>query len=242
MKKKTILGVIGSVIMAASMVGSITASAATTKRISGVLQYPQEKNYWCGYSALQSAINNEYRIGNLKSNYNYLWTQSNVATYIDNNWSCIHPYSSNENDINAMPWYIGAKSVDTNRSNYPACIALSNLTKSFRWDPYGCSTTGNGELAWTAVKSKVMTTTDKTHAVLACGRSNPNGTSYMPGYPKYMVGHWIACDGYKNSGNNIWVVDPAANASCLSGFSCSAYYNVTVQKFTDFAWFRGILW
>lgn len=241
MKKKAIIGVIGSVFMAASMVGSITASAATSKRIAGVWQYPQERNYWCGYSALQSAINNEYRIGNMKSAYNYLWTQNNVATYVDNNWSCIAPYSSNSN-INAMPWYIGGSNVDTNQNNYPAGRMLTNVTSTFAWDAYGCSTTGSGTLDSTQVKNKVVSTTDKNHAVLACGRSNPNGTSYMPGYPKYMVGHWIASDGYANSGNTIWVVDPAATATCLSGFTCSRYYSVTAQKFTDFAWYRGIFW
>lgn len=242
MKKKKIIATLLSSLLVASSFASMTTVSAASKRLGNVYQYRQEKNYWCGYAAMQSEINNSYRSKKIKSAYNYQWSQSDVANYMQNNHN-MHPYD-NYNYDGSLAWYTGALNTDSNQNNYPVGRALTNIT-GFTYVAYGCSTTGESSLASSKVKSKLVSTINNGHAVLACGRSNSQGTSYLPGYPSGKYGHWIASDGYMDDGDKVWVVDPAGdNVSVLgSGWkNVSRYYSVSIDKFTDFAWYRGIIW
>ncbi|MDO5558426.1 MAG: hypothetical protein Q4F95_02385 [Oscillospiraceae bacterium] len=237
MKKKTILsimlGLVGSVCIASS---SMTVGAKDV-RLTNMSQHPQEKNYWCGYSAMQSVIQRESYIGNLRSNAYYNLSQTGVANYMRDSMYVGDPYNGTE-----CPWYSGNQSVDTNQNNYKASKALSNMS-NFHWVAYGCGTTGSGDLSYSEVKWRLVSTLNAGHGCLISGRSNPNGSSYLPGYPSYFVCHWVATDGYTNDGNYIWIIDPAAHGTGVSfRDSVSAYYKVTLEKITDFAWYHGIMW
>ncbi|MBE6842291.1 MAG: hypothetical protein E7510_05625 [Ruminococcus sp.] len=155
----------------------------------------------------------------------------------------MHPYD-NVNYDGSLAWYVGSKNTDSDQSKYPAGRALKAIT-GFNYIAYGCSTTGKSNLESSQVKSKLVSTINTGHAVLACGRSNSQGTSYMPGYPAGKYGHWIASDGYRDDGKQVWVVDPAGSNTGVLGSSWKsvfAYYSVSIDKFTDFAWYHGILW
>lgn len=241
--KKLLIGLMGSLFLTSAMVGTLSASAASYKRISGVWQYPQETDYWCGYAAFQSAINNEQRIKNMVNSYNYIWSQTDVANYMEDHYN-MHPYDNSyyNGKDGSLSWYTGGKDVDSDRKYYPVALALTELTKSFTWAPYGCGTTGESELKASEVKDRIVSTLNGNHAVLALGVSNPNGSSYIPGYPNRWTRHWICLDGYKDYGNSVWIVDPAASSSHCTGFNISRYYSVSIDKFTDFAYRGGIIW
>lgn len=243
MKKKLFTVLLSTLLVGSSFVNALSVSAASSKRLGNVLQYRQEKDYWCGYAAMQSEINNAYKSGSITSQYDFEWRQSGVANYMEKNYN-MHPYVNNINVDGSLAWYTGNKNVDSNQANYPVVQALRKIT-GFYYVSYGCCTTGSSNLESSEVKSKLVSTINLGHAVLACGRSNSQGTSYMPGYPSGKVVHWIASDGYMDGGDKVWIVDPAGdNVSVLDSnwSNVSRYYFVSIDKFTDFAWYHGIIW
>ena len=239
--QKLFAGMLASVAVASAL-GTTTASAASSKRLNGVWWTGQQENYWCGYAALRSAVNNEYQIKNLKSGYRYFWSQKDIADHMQNNYG-MHPYDNYYYD-GSCAWYTGSSNTtDTNQDNYPVGRMLTKITSAFTWVAYGCCTTGNNQLSSSEVKWRLKSTINSNHSVLACGRSNSNGSSYMPNYPTGYFEHWIATDGYTNDGDTVCVVDPAAQGCGGSGFgNVQKYYNVSIKKFTDFAWYHGLIW
>ena len=239
MKKLNMLaGILGSVIIAGSMIGSVTASAATSKIIANVYQYSQQKGWWCGYASMESALNNEYYRGNMVPGYNYWWSQTNVADAAHNYNNRIVPYNPKDKDWSPFPWYIGGNSHVRNQKYYPAGGFLNSKVR-FTWIALGNSFP---DFSKENVKKKLMSTLDSGHAVLCCGISNSRDSSHMPNYPAGAKGHWVACDGYSNSGNTILIVDPAANSVCIGYDSVRPYYSVSLDKFYAFASGHGIIW
>ena len=82
-------------------------------------------------------------------------------------------------------------------------------------------TSGEYELGWgrifttESLKNVIITTIDAGYPILANGISgaDPEALITLPWYPT--VRHFVCLYGYTNSGNTIWVCDPAANAPVL---------------------------
>lgn len=251
--KKLLISVIASASVVTSMMGSLSTSAADQSRwLYSIDQQGQKYDYFCGYAAMLTEIDHSYRLGKLKGSNNKKWDQDKVAVYMQDHYNH-KPYQNGQYDQygnkidGSLAWYVGSSnSVDYNQNMYPAGRALKAIT-GFSYIAYGCCTSGESSLRASEVKSRVRNTINNNHAVLACGRSNPEGSSYLPNYPTWTkIEHWIAVDGYNYSdkyGDNIWILDPAARGCGGAGFeNVPQSYSVTLQKFTDFAWFHGILW
>ena len=244
--KKLLSKILSCLVCVSASVSAVSSVSAADNRLNNMWSHPQEKSYWCGYSAMQSVVQHEVSLGNVsgrKSKSDSL-SQTEIANFMKDNYG-INPYVNNIDNDGSLPWYSGSKNVDTNQCNYYPGRALNKITDkdSYAWRAYGCSTTGVGELDYKKVKEKVKYAIDKGHGVLACGRSNPNGTSYIPGYPtdEYVV-HWLAIDGYKNDGNRICIIDTGAGSPVSGLGNVSRYYTLSIENFTDFAWYHGIVW
>ena len=72
--------------------------------------------------------------------------------------------------------------------------------------------------------------------------SNVNHASHLPNYPAQTITHWLAIDGYSNSGNDIFILDPAKSDAVSWSGSISALYSVSSDKLAAFASSRGLIW
>jgi len=165
----------------------------------------------------------------------YLKNRNSVANYMRDNYG-MDVYNGGD-----LSWYTGSKDTDDNQANYPAGRALTAIT-GFPYLAYGPGVIGTS-ISASEVECRVKSTTDKNHAVIACGFSGDSGMSHMPNYPIGLDdGHWVAVDGYYYG--DVWIVDPAASSNALSyeWNNVSRYYRVSFEKFTAFIEYRGMLW
>lgn len=192
-------------------------------RLGKMYQYPQERDYWCGYSALQSLVNNEY-LTRLPY-WNYEFSQSTIASYLYNNISYFPDPYTYGNELGQ--WYGGA-SFDPNSLSdlelIPAVMMLRNQCGANYW-------AANNSISRASMASKLHMSLNNAHGVMVCGQgSSLNG--------HYYGGHWIAIDGYRDYSwgeSTYYVVDPAGQSPALDyGWSIERYYDVTISELYSF--------
>jgi hypothetical protein len=194
---------------------SLKSASATSRRLA-IYQNPQETNFWCGYAAVQSLLDFE----------DVSKTQEDIADEI---------YSADE----SCPWYF---SNGNSRDQFPVPVYLSDYIDYF-YAPYPWGPAGTTDLEVIDVKPKVVTTIDEGHGLVVCGASYKIGTpSHLPNYPDKTVRHWLAIDGYKSSGNTIWIVDPAKSDEVSWSDDIDAYYSISASKLAEYAQDRGLVW
>ncbi len=181
-------------------------------------QFPQSKYNYCGYAAIKSLLDFE---GINKS-------QHQIASEVYNtNSSC--------------PWYLSnGNSLD----QFPVPNYLRNQM-GFSYTPFPYGTAGTVNITTEQVKYRVVSTIDNGHGVMACGASRGdkvNHESYLPGYPKRRIGHWLAVRGYRKYGNTVEIVDPAKSSAVSFGNDIEAYYDISTSKLRAFASEKGIVW
>jgi len=198
------------------------AASNSSHRISSIVQYSQENSYYCGPAAVKSVLAGE---GNTTVTQKTLAGKSYLKT---------DTYSS-------TPWYITNGS---SFSDYPVYNTLRAFT-TFIYVPYPSGSLGTPPPS-DGLKTRIMSTISSGHGVVANGQSaaSSSAASHMPGYTtSNNIAHWIAVDGYKDSGNTIWIVDPINGCSGISwNGNVSRYYSITLAKFTAFVAPRGIFW
>ena len=201
---------------------SKATSYASSCFISNIVQYPQETSYYCGPAAVKSILSG---VGNTTVTQSTLAGSSYLKTSVYGN----------------TPWYITNGS---STSDYPAYNTLHAFT-TYNYYPYPYGTLGTPPTS-TGLSLRIKQTTSYGYGVLACGESQASYShaSHMPGYPTSSnIGHWVAVNGYMDDGNTIWIVDPISGSSAISwSGNVSAYYTVTLTKFTAFVAPRGIFW
>lgn len=193
------------------------SSSSSAKRLA-IFQVPQERDYWCGYAAMKSLLDFE----------GVNMTQEEIANMVSSpNSSC--------------PWY----TIDgTTLSQYPVPKVLRELT-GFYYIAFPLNSAGATVLTESDIKPKVVFTIDHGHGLLACGQSYrryDREGSRLPGYPEYIVTHWVAIDGYQSDGSEVWIVDPAKSPVVSWSDSISKYYLVSAEKLASFATMRGIVY
>lgn len=196
-----------------------TSTAKEANRIMGIRQVPQETNYWCGYAAMKSLLDYEGVIMSQREIAYKTWTPDD-----------------------ACPWY---KANGDTRDQFPVPNVLHELT-GFYYAPYPYGGAGATVLTASVITPKIVSTIDNGHGLLACGQSyrdyDKEG-SRLPGYPAWKVNHWVAIDGYKSYGDDVWVVDPVANSNMTSwSGGVNQYYSISADKLASFASMKGIVW
>ncbi|GKX29998.1 hypothetical protein SH1V18_24780 [Vallitalea longa] len=196
---------------------SLKSTSSTSSRLS-IYQVAQEKNYWCGYAAIKSLLDFE---GVSK-------TQTTIAQEV---------YKTS----NSCPWYL---SNGDSRDQFPVPNYLEDKI-GFYYIPYPYGAAGTTNVQASNIKPKVVATIDAGHGLMACGRSYGNisgHASILPNYPAKEIGHWLAIDGYKDSGDDTWIVDPAKSDAVSWGDNISKYYSITTDKLAAFVKARGLVW
>lgn len=197
---------------------SYSTYANTTNKRLAIYQVAQEKNFWCGYAAIKSLLNFE----------KVDMTQEEIAEKV---------YSK---DL-SCPWYL---SNGDSKDQFPVPNVLQELT-GFVYIPYPYGAAGATTLTGDEVSRRVVSTINNGHGVLACGTSKGNisgHASILPGYPASSITHWVAVDGYDNSGDIIYIVDLAKSDVISWSDNISRYYSVSSSKLASFASTRGIVW
>lgn len=198
--------------------GGSFAPLASSKRLA-IYQVPQATDFWCGFAAIKSLLDYE----------DIDKTQSDIA------------YDVVNSQEKSCPWYI----VDgSEREDFPVPVYLSDEI-GFFYVPYPYGPAGGTDVEASDIDYKIVSTIDDNHGVMACGRSRgdiPDDPSILPGYPAVEIGHWLAVDGYKSDGDEIWIVDPAKSDEVYFSDDIDAYYSVTSTKLAAFAKYRGIVW
>lgn len=183
-----------------------------------VWQVDQSTNYYCGYASIKSLLDYE---GVSK-------TQDEIAREV---------YKKNK----SCPWYL---SNGDSYDQFPVPKYLSDKI-DFSYVPYPYGTAGTTDITTSKVKSKVVSTIDNEHGLMACGNSKgsiSNHESILPGYPGRNVGHWIVIRGYKNNGDTVLIADPAKSDKVSFSDSIDAYYSISTSKLRAFIQPRGLVW
>lgn len=192
------------------------AVAASSSKYLNISQKPQEKDFWCGYAAVQSILSYS---GISKS-------QTAIAQILyDVNKPC--------------PWYTNDYN---NFSDYLVPNYLYQQT-GFYYMAYPRVAAGSMTLSKNDVAPKVMATIDMNRGVLVCGNSaaSSSAASHLPGYPNQSIGHWIGVYGYSNNADQVAVFDPAKSSVISWSGSISAKYTISTDKLAAFASARGIV-
>ncbi len=198
---------------------SADALAASSAKRLAIYQVPQERSYWCGYAALKSLLDYE----------GISMTQKEIAEELyDPDKSC--------------PWFtIYGTQVD----QYYIPKYLNQKINDFNYAPYSPQLAGTNELNVSEVQERIVSTINQGHGVFVGGESyrawDQKG-SQLPGYPASLVRHYIAVDGYKSGGAEIWIVDPAKSDVIPWSDSISRYYSVPSEKLASYASAMGIVW
>lgn len=194
-----------------------STAASSSNRLS-IYQVPQERGYWCGYAAIKSLL--DYEGINM--------TQTEIAKAV---------YGVNS----SCAWYTND---GTTSDQYPVPKFLKEKT-GYIYIPFPVNSAGAKVLTESDIKSKITYTIDRGHGLLACGESyryyDKEG-SRLPGYPAKSIVHWVAIDGYKSSGSETWIVDPAKSDVISWSGSIQKYYSISTEKLASFATMRGIVW
>lgn len=196
---------------------SVMSTQPTFKRLGNLGQRPQQTDFWCGYAALESLLDYDY--SNMQQSYIAEVTYSKES-------SC--------------PWYkINGNSID----QFPAVTTLRKYI-DYSYVPYPYGNADSTTLTGNDIEWRIRTTICNEHGLLACGtsRSDVNADSHLPHYPAKDITHWVAIDGYGNSGDRIYIVDPAKSDAVSWSDNISALYYVTSDKLAAFASSRGIIW
>ncbi|SCG83870.1 hypothetical protein DW1_2306 [Proteiniborus sp. DW1] len=187
------------------------------KRLA-IYQVPQEKDYWCGYAAIKSLLDYE----------NINKSQSVIAEEVYDRYS-------------SCPWYI---SNGNSRDQFPVPNYLTDEI-GFYYVPYPYGEAGTTNIEASDIDWRIVSTIDSDHGLVVCGISYGNikgHESILPGYPARKIGHWLAIDGYKLDGDEIWIVDPAKSDEVSFSDNISAYYSITSTKLAAYAKSKGIVW
>ena len=190
---------------------------ASNKRLA-IYQEPQATDFWCGYAAIKSLLDYE----------DISKSQSTIADEV---------YDQDS----ACPWYL---SNGDSRDQFPVPTYLSNEI-GFFYAPYPYGAAGTTDVKASDIVPKIVSTIDKNYGLMVCGTSygdRDGDPSILPGYPAVRIGHWLAIDGYKSNGDEIWIVDPAKSDEVYFSDDIDAYYSVTSDNLAAFAKSKGIVW
>nr|WP_312576972.1 C39 family peptidase [Sedimentibacter sp.] len=197
--------------------GGNLAPLASSERLD-IFQVPQETDFWCGYAAIKSLL--DYK--------DIDKTQSTIADEV---------YGQDS----SCPWYL---SNGDSRDQFPVPIYLTDEI-NFVYAPYPYGAAGSTDVEASDIDWRIISTIDSDHGLVVCGTSygnKLNDPSKLPGYPAVEIGHWLAIDGYKSDGNEIWIIDPAKSDEVYFSDDIDAYYSVTTVKLAAFAESKGIVW
>jgi peptidase C39-like protein len=193
------------------------APLASSERLD-IFQVPQETDFWCGYAAIKSLL--DYK--------DIDKTQSTIADEV---------YGQDS----SCPWYL---SNGDSRDQFPVPIYLTDEI-NFVYAPYPYGAAGSTDVEASDIDWRIISTIDSDHGLVVCGTSygnKLNDPSILPGYPAREIGHWLAIDGYKSDGDEIWIIDPAKSDEVYFSDDIDAYYSVTTAKLAAFVESKGIVW
>ena len=139
------------------------------------------------------------------------------------------------------PWYLAnGDSID----QFPVANFLFDKT-DFPYAPFPYGGAGTTDITANDITTRVVSTIDDGHGVLAWGTSYgniKNHSSILPNYPASKITHWLAIDGYKSGGSEIWIIDPAKSSVISWSNNINRYYSITASKLASFTQTRGIIW
>ena len=193
------------------------SSQPSFKRIAIMGQRAQKTDFWCGYAAMESLLDYDYKD----------MTQYEIANIV---------YTPDK----SCPWYLSnGNSID----QFPVVTALRKYI-GYSYIPYPYGAAGSTTLSGSELSWRVKYTICKEHGLMVCGTSalSVNDASHLPNYPAQTITHWLAIDGYSNSGSDIFILDPAKSDAVSWSGSISALYSVSSDKLAAFASSRGLIW
>lgn len=202
---------------------SVAQRAIVTPTLTGLKQFPQETEFYCGYACLQSALN-----------YHGIdKTQQEIAS---------EAYKTTE----GLAWFTGSEALATNANYYPASQYL-NPCVGHNFAPYS---TYFGDYTKEELSDLLLKNISTLREpVLICGISSHDTfeDSHLAGYPTTSdISHWIIVYGIKWNNEQQMVTevsfrDPAkSNAISWSG-SISASATVPLNKIYAFSCGHGII-
>lgn len=193
------------------------------QQLGKMYQYPQERYYWCGYSALQTLVNNEC-LTRFPSWY-FEFSQSTIASYLYNNINYFpNPYT-NGNELGQ--WY-GGDYFDPGSEEHLYYMPAVKMLRDFCGANYWAA---NHSISRASMTAKLHSSLNNGHGVMMCGSGDAlNG--------QYYDGHWIAIDGYRDYSwgeGTYFIVDPAGQSPALSyGPYIKRYYAVKSSQLYNY--------
>lgn len=209
-----------------SRVNNRAVTAPTSYRVDNLYHVAQEKSYYCGPAAAKMIL----------ANLGVTRTQTQLA---GSSYLKTEQYGS-------TPWYIQDSG---NYTHYPMLMTLRNCISesngryvAFIVSPMAPA--GSSPLTVSQCKSYIVSTTSNSDTGVAiAGHSTTAANHQLPGYPNQRIGHWLVSDGYTSNGDNIWIIDPAANSSAISwSGSISRYYQISATLLCNYVTERGLVW
>lgn len=195
-------------------ISNSVSTRAASNMIWDLYQSPQQKNYYCGPSTAKSILG--------AKGYNI--DQSTLGEY---KWLETEYWGN-------TPWWVGSATNGYSPMEY----TLDKYQGTQYYSVYASDGSIHG------VKSKVIISIDNDYGI-AGNTWEVAGGKYLPGHPQgYEVLHWIAIDGYYNSGDTIHYAEPVYNASSISWYKnvTNPYYNVDVSTMAYVLSGRGLVW
>ena len=199
---------------------ALNIARATSKILMSMYQRPQETDSWCGFSALESVIEETGRNT----------TQTQIVKDITN--------SSYASPSASLAWYSNDGS---DASQYPASMYLNSLQMGFAWAPYPIGQAGANPATATQLSSNIISTIDHGWGCMALIQAT-DGSEWHDSYPVGFVGHWLGIRGYSSSGGIIKIVDPANSVHVGWAEKPPSYYDVSNTHLADYVADRGIIW
>ncbi len=228
--KNLIAGILSVAILSSNPLTSHASVGKANGRLSWMLQYPQETGYWCGYSALQTLLNNEAYCNRVilsditgRTDKVHAVTQQQVAEYVyDKTIQTKNPFSYG----GSLDYYSYGNANSTN--SYPPAMALTYATG----DIYAVYNTNVNTISDSALSNIIRRSVNGYHGVLAVGHSVMGTNSQLPGYNSN-CNHYIAIDGYYDYGSYVYIVDPVADTPFGSS-NIECYYPVEISVLSAF--------
>lgn len=203
---------------------SVAERAIVTPTLTGLKQFPQETDFYCGYACLQSALNY----------HGISKTQQKIAS---------EAYKTTD----ALAWFTGSEALATNVNYYPAAQYLNSCV-DHTFTPYS---TYFGDYTKEELSNILLYNISTIREpVLICGISKASDchASHLKGYPTSTdISHWIIVYGVKWDNEQQMVTevsfrDPAKSEAVSWSDSISASATVSLDTLYAFSLGHGIIY
>lgn len=123
---------------------------------------------------------------------------------------------------------------------YPMKEVLNSSIKNASYQVYAA----DGKVNSSSLSNKVIASIDRGYGV-AANIVQVKGSSYkLVDHPDQDLQHWIAIDGYSNSGSTIHYAEPVYKATSVSWYKSinNPYYNISATTLANLIKERGLIW